>query len=132
MDTLKKTHNTKLPQDIIFYLDVLPSAPSEVEEILFNNVKAEIDDMLSAGVIMPIIFTYILTVLQMIKVTKNYDLVINCKKIERLLSIIYSDETERKTAMQQIIAYCLRGQSVALNKPGLADAIKSLGPKTEM
>lgn len=109
MEALKKTHNSKLTQQIALYLQHKGELESKGETILFNIVKTEMVDMLLSGVVVPIVFSYVLTVVQMLKVTDNYDIVLNYKKIDKVLSIIYLNETERKPILAQLISYCIKG-----------------------
>lgn len=123
MEALKKTHNMKLTQHIIFYLHHNGEIGSKGEEILFKNLETEIVDMMTAGVIMPIIFSYLLTCVQMLKVSEGYDLMINSKKLDKILSLMFPNETERKTALSQLILFCIKGSMKLHENADLANII---------
>lgn len=105
MEALIKVHNVKLADNLILYF----RNNSLNETILFNNVQSEMQDMLNSGVVMPIIFTYILTTLQMLKCIDDYNIVENYNKIEKIISLLYNDEKEKKIVISQIISYCIKG-----------------------
>lgn len=129
MEALKKTHNSKLTQCLIFYFQSESAIGSQSEEILFNHVKTEMSDMRNSGVVDLIIYTYVLTVLQMLKVN-NYDLIPNYKKVDKILSIFIPD-SERKTVLAQTVSYCIKGSLKLHENPNLNDVLSDMMSKLE-
>src|SRR4051812_2903689 len=108
METLKKCHNSKLSQALIIYLTHNEKPNPKGSIILFTLVQNEIKDMLNSDVIMPIIFSYVLTIVQMLKATENYDIIGNYQRIDKILELIFPDNLERKKCLAQLIAYCIK------------------------
>ena len=111
MEVLKKVYNAKLSEYIILYLRHIPQENTG-SDLLFKVIQDEVNDMLQHGVVQALIFTYLLTLAQMLKVTEDYDIVTNYIKIDKILGLVYPDETERKKHLSQLITYCIKGNSV--------------------
>jgi|SRR6185437_1067010 len=111
MEAIRKAYNRNLSQHLIFYLQTDTDSRPEVEAILFNNVRMEIIEMLKSGVVVSIIFSYVLTVISMLKATSNYEFVKNHLKINAILELLYFDEKERKKVLSQLISFCIQSTS---------------------
>lgn len=104
METLQKTHNSKLPNYVYLYLEY--TGPDD--NLLFNNLQIELEDMIKSGVIIPIIYYYILTSIELLIIKINYDLIKNYPKMEKIFTLIYQNESERKKVLSQTIAFALK------------------------
>jgi len=133
METLQKVHNSKLTEYIALYLQHKKNPDQEQDKselILLNQARLIIIDMRDSGVVPAIIFSYFLTVAQLLSSAGRYNIVDDYKKLDTLLGLLYDDEITKKRHLSQLIVYVTKGNLNMSQVPHIQEKIKELVSST--
>lgn len=102
MDEFKEiTFNPVLPSMLVSYFD---------KKIELNAVKVEIDKMINSGTVAPLIFTYILTTLQALRLIKEFNIAGPgiLDRIRNVIHLLYDDEEYKEKITKQLFSFVLQ------------------------
>lgn len=118
------TFNPMLTSALIDYFTKDGSHEQQAE---YNMVKEQIVRMQDSGTNSHIIFSYLLSVFQVLRMKGHFNLAININKMQNILHIIFPDEQEYvKRLSMQLIGYYIQTDETIRNNPQISDALKRI------
>lgn len=100
-------------------------------QVEYDMVKEQIVRMQDSGTNSHIIFSYLLSVFQVLRMKGHFNLAININKMQNILSILFPDESclgqgYVKQLSMQLIGYYIQTDENIRNNPQLSDALKRI------